>query len=110
MKSFKPLVEWFEGGQTFAAGDRVTSGEYVKRLGGVPLLKKSATEWNVLRKRAEKVPPPTRQEKEVLVREYQIKIQDAQKKLFSEIARVKDIPGGKEALHEVNQAFGPPRK
>jgi len=41
-KSFKPLVEWFENGQTFAVGDRVASAEYMKRLGGVPLLKKEA--------------------------------------------------------------------
>ncbi len=44
VKSFKPLVEWFEGGQTFVVGDRVASAEYVKRLGSVPLLKKSAAE------------------------------------------------------------------
>jgi len=42
VKSFKPLVEWFENGQTFAVGDRVPSADYVKRLGGVPLLKKEA--------------------------------------------------------------------
>src|SRR5262249_9055197 len=43
-KSFKPLVEWFESGQTFPAGDRIASAEYVKRLANVPMLKKSAGE------------------------------------------------------------------
>jgi magnesium chelatase subunit I len=44
VKSFKPLVEWFEGGQTFVASDRVSSGDYMKRLGSIPVLKKSASE------------------------------------------------------------------
>jgi magnesium chelatase subunit I len=42
VKSFKPLVDWFENGQTFAVGDRMPSADYLKRMGGMPLLKKEA--------------------------------------------------------------------
>jgi hypothetical protein len=76
-----------------------------------PELKKQAEEWIAMRKRAEKVPPPTAEEKELLVNEYQAKMRDAQKKLYKEIARVRDtVPGGREALTEFNSAFKTPEK
>lgn len=75
-----------------------------------PDLKKGAEEWLVLRKRAENVPPPTREEKVKLEKEFKGKIEEAQKKLFTEIARVQNVPGGKEALQEVSKALDPRRR
>lgn len=70
-----------------------------------PELKKSAEEWLAIRKKAEKTPPPTKEEKEKLTKEYRGKLEEAQKKLFAEISRVQAIKGGKEALAEVSKAL-----
>jgi magnesium chelatase subunit I len=45
VKSFRPLVEWFEAGNTFVVGDQVRSAEYVKRLAAAPVLKKEALQF-----------------------------------------------------------------
>src|SRR5262245_19316708 len=42
VKSFRPLVEWFEAGHTIVVGDRVSSSEYGKRASAAPLLLKEA--------------------------------------------------------------------
>src|SRR5262245_26147808 len=39
-KSMRSIVEWFEGGKNFVTGDRLSSAEYLKKLGDVPILKK----------------------------------------------------------------------
>jgi magnesium chelatase subunit I len=44
-KHFKPLVEWFEGGRTFVAGDRVPSAEYARRVNEIPVLKKEVAQF-----------------------------------------------------------------
>jgi magnesium chelatase subunit I len=43
VKSFRPLVEWFEAGHTVVVGDRVPSAEYGKRTSAAPALRKEAT-------------------------------------------------------------------
>jgi magnesium chelatase subunit I len=43
VKQLRPVVEFFESGRTFVAGDRVPSAEYVKRLSEVPALKKEVS-------------------------------------------------------------------
>lgn len=68
-------------------------------------LKKSASQWIEIRKQAEETPPPTKEEKERLAKEYKGKLEEAQKKLFAEIARVQNIPGGKDALLEIRNAL-----
>jgi magnesium chelatase subunit I len=45
VKTFRPLVEWFESGNTFLVGDQVASGEYAKRAGAPPVLKKEAMQF-----------------------------------------------------------------
>lgn len=45
VKHFRSLVEWFESGRTFVAGDQVSSKEYVKRLEEVPFLKKETAQF-----------------------------------------------------------------
>ena len=42
VKTFRPLVEWFEAGHTIVVGDRVPSAEYGKRASAAPLLRKEA--------------------------------------------------------------------
>lgn len=44
-KHLKPLVEWFESGQTFQTGDRLPAIEYVRRLQEVPALKKEVAQF-----------------------------------------------------------------
>jgi magnesium chelatase subunit I len=39
-KQLRPIVEWFETGNTFPIGDQVASSEYVKRLGELPALRR----------------------------------------------------------------------
>jgi magnesium chelatase subunit I len=45
VKHFKPLVEWFESGKTFVAGDRVPSAEYARRVNEIPALKKDVAQF-----------------------------------------------------------------
>jgi hypothetical protein len=71
-----------------------------------PELLKAAAGWQEIVQKAAKMRPPTREEKERLEKEYKEKMQVAQKKLFAEIARVKGVPGGREALKEISAALG----
>jgi hypothetical protein len=45
-----------------------------------------------------------------LEKEYRPKLFEAQKKLFGEIGRVRNVPGGKEALQEISAAVNPEPK
>ena len=45
VKRFRPVVEWFEAGNTFAVGDKQPSADYVKRLFQVPALKKEIDQF-----------------------------------------------------------------
>jgi len=42
-KQLRPVVDAFESGKTFLAGDRVPSADYAKRLSEMPALKKEVT-------------------------------------------------------------------
>jgi magnesium chelatase subunit I len=44
LKQLRPLTEWFEGGKSFVAGDRVPSAEYARRLKEVPPLQKAVAQ------------------------------------------------------------------
>jgi magnesium chelatase subunit I len=44
VKSLRPLVEWFEAGNTFPVGDQTSSADYVKRLAAMPILKREASQ------------------------------------------------------------------
>lgn len=71
-----------------------------------PELLKAAASWQDIVQKAAKMKPPSREEKEKLEKEYKDKMRAAQKKLFEEIARVKGVPGGREALKEISAALG----
>jgi hypothetical protein len=73
---------------------------------GRPELLKAAAGWQDIVQKAAKMKPPSREEKERLEKEYKDKMRVAQKKLFAEIARVKGVPGGREALKEISAALG----
>jgi len=45
VKRFRQVVEWFEAGNSFVAGDRQPSAEYAKRLYNVPALKKEIDQF-----------------------------------------------------------------
>jgi hypothetical protein len=70
-----------------------------------PELRKAAKGWIELRAKVEKLPPPPREEKERLDKEYKEKLVTARKKLNAEKIRVENIPGGAEALKEIRGVF-----
>jgi hypothetical protein len=67
-----------------------------------PELRKSAGHWQALLKKAEDVAPPNKEEKEQLEKAYAGKLEEARKKLFGEVQRVRAVPGGREALKEIS--------
>ena len=73
-------------------------------------LKKAADEWLLLRKKAESVSPPSKMESERLAKLYKGKLEDSQRSLFAQIARVQQVPGGPEALGDLAKAFAVVRK
>jgi len=75
-----------------------------------PELRKAAKEWVELRAKVEKLPPPPREEKERLEKEYKEKLVTARKKLVAEQIRVQNIPGGPEALKEIRGVLAKPMK
>ncbi len=66
-----------------------------------PPLRKAAASWTEARAKAEKLQPPEKDEKVRLEKFYKPKLEEALKKMFNEVRRVENIPGGKEALKEI---------
>jgi hypothetical protein len=75
-----------------------------------PELRKLAKEWTALRDKAEKVPPPAREEKDRLEKDFKTKLEGAQRKLSGEVARVQAVPGGRAALEEIRSVLTRPTK
>jgi hypothetical protein len=71
----------------------------------VPDLRKGVARFKELRDMAGKAKPPSTEEKNRLKKEYKEKLEKATAKAFAEIARVKKVPGGAEALKEINLVF-----
>ena len=67
-----------------------------------PTLRKEAVIWIEARAKAAKLPPPERDEKTRLEKMYKPKLEEAMRRVFTEVRRVENIPGGKEALKEIN--------
>src|SRR5438128_1565125 len=55
--------------------------------GAQPELRKAAGKWQLIHKKAEGLPPPPKEEKDRLAKQYKVKLEEAQKKLFGEVAR-----------------------
>lgn len=64
-------------------------------------LRAAAKNWIEARAKASKLAPPERDEKTRLEKLYKPKLEESLKKMFTEIRRVENIPGGKEALKEI---------
>jgi hypothetical protein len=64
-------------------------------------LRKSAKSWIEARTRAAKLQPPEKTEKVRLEKLYKPKLEESLRKMFMEVRRVENIPGGKEALKEI---------
>jgi hypothetical protein len=67
-----------------------------------PNLRKAADTFTAARSRAEKLQPPEKDEKARLEKLYKPKLKEALEKMFTEVRRVENIPGGKEALKEIS--------
>ena len=65
-------------------------------------LRKSATFFLDIRAKAAKLQPPEKDEKQRLEKHYKPKLENAMKKMFTEIRRIEIIPGGKDALKEIS--------
>lgn len=70
-------------------------------LAAKPDLRKANTLWTEARAKAEKLPAPEKDEKLRLEKVYKPKLKAALEKMFPEVTRVQNIPGGKDALKEI---------
>ena len=73
--------------------------------GAKPSLRKSSDAFLEARAKATKMQPPEKAEKERLEKTYKPKLEAAMKKMFTEVFRVKEIPGGKDALKEISSVL-----
>jgi hypothetical protein len=70
-----------------------------------PELRKLAKAWTVVRDKAEKTPPPSKEEKARLEKDFKSQMELAQRKLFGEVGRVRNIPGTRDALEEIRSVL-----
>jgi hypothetical protein len=61
-------------------------------------LGKAAEQWQAVQKKSAELPPPSKEEKDRLAKLYKTKLEEAQKNLFGEAARVRNISGGPDVL------------
>jgi hypothetical protein len=71
-------------------------------LAARPEVKKAAGRLAEVRKQAEKLKQPDKAEKDRIARAYKDKLDKSLKRLLAEQVRVKAIPGGQDALKEIN--------
>jgi hypothetical protein len=69
--------------------------------GAKPSLRKSSEAFLEARAKGAKMQPPEKAEKERLEKIYKPKLDAAMNKTYTEVFRVKEIPGGKDALKEI---------
>lgn len=67
-----------------------------------PELRKIAGKWADIKKKAEALPPPSKEDKDRLAKQYKMKLEEAQKKLFGQVLRVRQLAGGPDALLEIS--------
>ena len=70
-----------------------------------PDLRKAADQFVEARAKAAKLQPPEKDEKTRLEKLYKPKLEEAMKKMFIEVNRVKLVPGGKDALTEIAEVL-----
>ena len=97
-ETLKQAIESFEKiGATLRKIDDEASAAAAK-----PELRKSAEAFLAARAKAAKMQPPEKAEKVRLEKQYKPKLEEAMKKMFTEVRRVELIDGGKEALKEIS--------
>ena len=97
-ETLKQAIEGFEKiGATLRKIDDEASAAAAK-----PELRKSADAFLDARAKAAKMQPPEKAEKVRLEKQYKPKLEEAMKKMFTEVRRVEFIDGGKEALREIS--------
>ncbi len=72
-----------------------------------PELKKAVDEWTVIKTKAGQLPPPDQAEKDRLAKAYRSKLEEAMKKFFTEVGRVRGLPAGKDVLQEIKPVASP---
>jgi hypothetical protein len=70
-----------------------------------PELRKAADSFVTARTKAEKMQPPEKDEKVRLEKQFKAKLEESMKKMFTEVRRVKSIPGGSDAWKEISSIF-----
>src|SRR5262245_6367468 len=75
-----------------------------------PDREKAAGRFLEIQKLAAAMKPPDKAERDRLVKEYKPKLEEAHKKLFVEISRVRRVPGGRDALQAISIIVGPKEK
>jgi len=66
-----------------------------------PGLRKAVEGWKDAKTKAAALPPPNQAEKDRLTKDYKGKMDEAVKKFFTEVGRVRLLPAGKDVLDEV---------
>jgi hypothetical protein len=72
---------------------------------GKPELRKLAQAWTTVRSKAEKVPPPSKDEKARLEKDFKSQMELAQRKLFGEVERVRNIAAARDVLEEIRSVL-----
>jgi len=67
-----------------------------------PELRKLSDAFVKGRAKAAKIQPPEKDEKARLEKQYKPKLDEALKKLFTEVTRVREVKGGEDALKEIS--------
>jgi uncharacterized membrane protein (UPF0182 family) len=70
-----------------------------------PELRKLAKAWMTVRGKAEKVPPPSKEEKARLEKDFKSRMELAQRKLFVEAERVRGIAAARDVLEEIRSVL-----
>jgi hypothetical protein len=91
--------------ETFKSATKVLTSikDEATAKAAAPKLKEIGEKLRNLRKKAQDLGQPTKEQKEELKKEYKEKMEEAQKSLKKELQRVKKVPGGKEALKALDE-------
>ncbi len=71
-----------------------------------PDLKKAVEAWAKVKAKAAELPPPEQAEKDRLAKAYRPKLDATVKRFFTEVARVRKFPAGKDVLKEIKDIKG----
>jgi hypothetical protein len=102
-KGLKVQLRALEQLSTVLAGVRDVDSAQAAR----PELRKAADAWTGAKTKLAELPPPDKQEKDRLAKDYKKKMDAATLKFFTEVGRVRGFPAGKQLLEEIKSVGGP---